>query len=755
MLFVLALAAGTPSRQTVGPASERIFKERAGKVLQERCAPCHQGAAASGGLDLAKVRDAAGLAVQAGLPEKALLFVRTRHMPPEGSTPLSQPELDALTSLFEAVASDLATGAGAGRVTLRRLNRLEYRNSVRDILGVEPIQAEGFPNDDVGYGFDTIGDVLSLSPLLFEKYIASAEQVAATAVPTKVSPTVVRQGADLDPPPNSSVTPDGELNLFANGTASTTFATSAGPGTLRVSLWGMQAGPEPARARITVRGADYGTVDVKAVRAEPMVVEIPLDLKAGQTKVEVAFVNDFYNPSHPDPGQRDRNLVVAWVELRQNPVAAPSTAARDRLLEGIAWQGNGDETARLALARLAERAFRRPVSAEERARVRAVFDRARSEGADWEEAVQAGIVFVMSSPNFLFRPESGSGKPDSQGDVALTPYELATRLAYFVWASVPDKQLLDAAKAGTLSQPEELASHVDRMLRDPRARGLADGFATQWLLLRKLEAIQADKQTFPTFTSQLREAMAEESLRLFGRIVREDLPVTEFFESKTTTLNGLLARHYGIEPKSDEWETYPVPPGRQLGILGHASILTVTSNPNRTSPVKRGKFVLEHLLGTPLPPPPPNVGVIPDDATSVKALSIKDRMERHRKDPSCVGCHRAMDPIGFALESFDGIGRTRTHDEGGFPVEKGGELPDGTKIEGPTGLKRAILAREDEFVRHLGSQLFTYALGRGPRPEDRAHINGVRDRCLKNGLRMSELVKGVVLSKPFRFRPAN
>lgn len=752
-LFVVGLAAvppivGAPARQD----SERLFQGRAGKALTAKCATCHHGSGAPGGLDLAAMKSAKALATRPGLAEKALLYIRTRHMPPAGSTPLTREELESLSELFESVATDVASGAGAGKVTLRRLNRLEYTNSVRDLLGVEAKLAADFPNDDVGYGFDTIGDVLSMSPLLFEKYIASAEQIAATVVPATAALTVLRQGAELNGPTNSNATPDGELNFFANGTANTAFATSVGQGTLKVALWAMQAGPEPAKAVIRAGGKNFGTIEVKAGRAQPLVVEIPLELSQGQTRVEVSFVNDYYNPSHPDPAQRDRNLILAWVELSQTQTTAQPSAARDRLVAGFDGKGDQDEVARLALARLAERAYRRPITAQERDRVRGVFDRAKKEGADWESAVQAGIVYALSSPSFLFRPETGAGKPDSQGDIALGPYELASRLSYFLWASVPDEALLAAAKDGSISRPDVLSLQVDRMLRDPRSRGLADGFAAQWLLLRKLEIIQPDKATFPAFTPELRSAMAQETLRLFSRVVRGNLPVTEFVASPTTDLNGLLARHYGIEPKTDGWETYTLPPERRLGILGHSSILTVTSNPNRTSPVKRGKFVLEQILGTPLPPPPPDVGVIADDLESVKTLSIRERMARHSKDPSCAGCHRAMDPIGFSLEAFDGIGRVRKVDEGGFPVEKGGDLPDGTKLDGPTGLKRAILDREDEYVRHLGSQLFTYAVGRGPRPEDRAHINGVRDRCLKNGLKMGELVKGVVLSKPFRYR---
>lgn len=751
--LVLGLAS-EPSHRTEPAAqeSERLFAQRAGKVIAAKCATCHQGTNPPGKLDLSAMRSAKALAAVPGLAEKALLYVRTRHMPPAGSAPLTQEEVDSVAALFEAVASEAATDAGAGSVTVRRLNRLEYSNSVRDLLGVEAKLAADFPNDDVGYGFDTIGDVLSTSPLLFEKYLASAESIAAEVVPTKATPTVLRQGSDLSGPENSRPTEDGELNLFANGTATTAFSTSQGTGRLRVALWAQQAGPEPAKAAIRVGGQGYGTVEVKSSRSAPLIVEIPLDLKQGETRVDVSFVNDYYNPSHSDPAQRDRNLVVSWVELRQETAAVQGSAARDRLFSGLNATSDPEERARLALARLAERAFRRPLTEPQRKAVRGVFDRARKEGVDWEGAVQAGIVYTLSSPSFLFRPEFGTGKPDAQGDLALDPYELATRLSYFLWASLPDQALLDSAKSGTLTRPEELGKQVERMLRDPRSLGLAEGFATQWLLLRKLAITQPDKKTFPSFSPELRDAMIEETLRLFARVVREDLPVTEFVASATTELDGGLARHYGIEPKSEAWQSYELPPERRLGVLGHASVLTVTSNPNRTSPVKRGKFVLEQVLGTPLPPPPPNVGVIADDSDSVRAFTIRERMSRHLRDPACAGCHRAMDPIGFSLESFDAIGRARKLDEGGFPVERGGDLPDGTKIEGPIGLKRAILAREGEFVRHLGAQLFTYALGRGPRPEDRAHLNAIRDRCLANKLRMGELVRGVVLSKPFRYR---
>lgn len=748
-LALLAVAAALPqAAQRPGQSTERLFNAKAKRLIEAKCQPCHQGASSPGGLDFSAWRSAGDAVARPEAAEKALLFVRTRHMPPEGAAPLTKAEAEDLAAFFESAASDAAAGAGAGRVTLRRLNRLEYTNSVRDLTGVVPRLAEEFPNDDVGYGFDTIGDVLSLSPLLLEKYVAAAEAVAAEMVPASVASVQTRLGADLVPPESSRVGEDSELGIFTSAAARTTFRTRPGQGKLKAVLWGQQAGPDPVRARIRVGRRDYGGIDVPGVRAAPTVVEIPLELEAGETPVEVAFLNDYYNPQHPDPAQRDRNLFVVSVELRQEAGPPKETPARRRLMQGV--HGTGDEAAAKALARFAERCYRRPLRPEEAARPAEVFRRAREQGASWEEAVQAGIVYCLSSPLFLFREEAQA----TAGDRPLAPYELAARLSYFLWASVPDDALLAAAADGSLAKPAALKAQASRMLRDPKAKGLVEGFAAQWLQLRKLELHQADPAAFPGFSPELRADMAEETRRLFASVAQGGRPVLDLLSSPTTWLSPRLARHYGIEPKSDGWAEYPVPPSRRLGVLGHASVLTLTSNPNRTSPVKRGKFVLEQILGTPLPPPPPNVGVVPDDPEAVKSGSIRERMERHRKDPSCVGCHRAMDPIGFALEAFDGVGRERTEDAG-RPVERGGELPDGTAIDGPAGLAKAVAARKGEFVRHLGAQLLTYAVGRGMRPEDRRHLDAVRDACLKGKGTFEELVLGVVASPVFTMRGPN
>jgi mono/diheme cytochrome c family protein len=748
--FLAVIGAVAAPRQDPPPSkeTEQAFQGPASAALKQKCAPCHQGAAAPNGADFAKF-DARAAVADGRLSETALLYVRTGHMPPPGSEPLTRAEAEALAGFFESAASDAAAGADAGRVAMRRLNRLEYRNSVRDLLGVEPRLVDEFPSDDVGYGFDTIGSVLTLSPLLLEKYVASAEQAVAEVFPPAAGGVQARTGDRLAAPENSRATDDGELGLFTTSVAATSFRAGAGPGTLVVVLWAQQAGPEVARARVRLGGQVLGVVDVPGTRAQPTRVEFPVELAGGDARCEVGFVNDFYNPSEPDPARRDRNLYIVSVELRQAPGPSGPSPARARLFAGVPGAEGSDEAARGALERLASRAFRRPLAGPDRARVAGVYESARKSGATWEQAVQAGVVYVLCSPSFLFRPEYGVGRADGKGNRRLGPYEIASRLSFFLWASIPDEALLKAAGEGKLADPKGIEAEVERMLRDAKSRGLAEGFASQWLQLRKLEIHQADQAVFPGFGADLRADMAEESLRAFAKIVRENRPATDFFESSRAELSGRLARHYGLEPKGEGWAEYELPPDRRLGLLGQAAVLTVTSNPNRTSPVKRGKFVLEQILGTPLPPPPPDVGVIPDDEAAVLAGSIRERMERHAKDPSCAGCHRAMDPIGFALEAFDGVGRRRTMD-GSRPVEQGGELPDGTRIEGPEGLRRALLARKGEFVRHLGSQLLTYGTGRGMRTQDRRHLDQVRDQCLAKGGRIGDLVKAVATSEPFR-----
>jgi hypothetical protein len=749
-----ALVAGLVAPSLPEPAQdsalEAEFTKKARPLLNQFCVPCHTGEGAAGGLDVAAWKTAADVLRSAGKSSRAIEYLQSRHMPPDGALQPSAAERATLVKFFQRTADEECRLADSGRVTVRRLNRSEFRRSVRDLLYVDLPLTEDFPNDDVGYGFDNIGDVLSLSPLLMEKVMLAAERAAAAAVPAAANRTKLYDASDIAQPERGRATEDGEMVLFANDTAAVNHDFGGG-GQFRVKVraWGQQAGPEVVKCRIEILGRSK-TLDVPGTREKPDSFEFPLDAPPGLGRIAVSFINDYYQPEAPDPRQRDRNFTLSSIEII-GPLnaTAPMTEARRKLFEGLA--GNPAQQAPKALARLAERAYRRPLKPGEADGVVRVYARVREVGGTFEEGIQAGIVAVLCSPHFLFRPESAAGATVAGKGEPLDDFALATRLSYFLWSSVPDATLLDLARAGKLRDPKTLEAQAIRMLQDPKAVALTEDFAGQWLLLRKLREHQPDPKAFPGFDDALRASMVREVELLFERIVREDAPVTRFLDSDTTTVDSRLAAVYGMPDPGPGWKTVKWPDANRRGLLGTAGFLAVTSNPNRTSPVKRGKYVLEQLLGSPLPPPPPDVGVVPDDAKAMAEAPLRERMERHRKDPACAVCHRAMDPIGFALENFDGAGKWRTTD-GQHPIDASGDLPDGSKFDGPAELRAVLLSRRGQFVNNLAERLLTYALGRGMRPQDRCHVEDVAARATQGGLKFSAFVRGVVTSDAFRYR---
>jgi hypothetical protein len=586
-------------------AGDKEGFEGARAFLEAHCTGCHGGEKPKGDLDLDAFRDEGSVLAEKAAWEKVLRRVRAGEMPPKARRRPEPRDVEAFTAWIDARLLDCSGPGDPGRVTIRRLNRAEYRNTIRDLLGVDFQPAEDFPSDDVGHGFDNMGDVLSLSPLLMERYIAAAEAIA-----------------DM-----------------------------------------------------------------------PQVLERILTCK-------------------PE-GRRRRK-----------------------------------ECARKVLGDLAFRAYRRPVAKEEIEMLVGFLDLADANGGKFEDGIRLGLQAVLVSPNFLFRVEAGPEGAEPGSIHPLGEFELASRLSYFLWQSMPDAELMELAGKGELRA--RLEDQVHRLLRDPKSRALVDGFAEQWLQIRNLRNLTPDRRLFPGFDDDLRRAMETETEMVFEAVMREDRSILDLLEGDFTFVNGRLARHYGMPGvEGDEFRRVSLAGTPRRGILTHGSVLTVTSNPTRTSPVKRGKWVLEQVLGAPPPPPPPEVPDLKEDEDVVLSGTLRQRMEQHRRDPNCATCHEGMDSLGFALENFDAVGAWREKD-GAFPIDASGVFPGGAPFEDLAGMRAILASRKDQFARCLTEKMLAFALGRGLEYADRCAVDEVTSALAKDGYRFSALAAAIARTSAFQ-----
>jgi cytochrome c553 len=729
-------------------AAQGATATEAARFFATWCVSCHAGERPSGGLDLSRPDGLADATFQ-----ETARRLRKGTMPPKDAAQPPKDEIVAFLALLDARAG-AASRPGPGRVTLRRLSKYEYRCSIRDLFGLDAPTGD-FPVDDSGYGFDNVADVLTVTPLLFEKYAAAAEKIAAEAIlcedpdrPPRPRVTGRRMASELPPSFREAA-----RVLFKNGRMHTEIeAPRAGEYVLRVRAWADQAGPEAAKMTFGIDGAqDGGTarreVEVPATKDAPEEYELRARVRRGTRRIAVAFTNDFYQPDNPDPAKRDRNLVVEWIEL-VGPVDRVDPPASHREIFA-ADPGGADAAARLRaiLPPLLLRAWRRPATAGE---IRRLTDLAAG-APRIEDGLRLALEAILASPHFLFRAEPdppGAAKGSTRD---LTGFELASRLSYFLWSSVPDRRLLDAAAAGRLSDLSALRAEAARMIDDPKASALAENFAAQWLELRNLDDAAPDPARFPDFDEELRDAMRRETELLFEAVLRERRPLHDLVDADFTFVNARLARHYGVQGVTgSSFRRVAAPAERGGGFLAHASVLTVTSNATRTSPVKRGKFVLDNVLDEPAPPPPPGVGALEERPDHVKGLSIRERLERHRKDPSCASCHARIDGLGFALESFDPVGAWRTRDEGA-PVDATASRPGGGTIAGLPGL-RALVREEGSLARCLAKKLFVYAIGRGVEPRDERAVAAILAALPGPEPVLRDLVLGIVELEAFRRR---
>ena len=764
-----AVAAAARSGAVVLPtaalAIQSRFDGQIKPLLNQYCGNCHLGGKDKGDVRLDQFDTIESVQKDAQTWRYVADVVHGKVMPPENKPQPTDAERELLkTWIKEALDHcDCSGPRDPGRVTVRRLNRNEYNNTVRDLLGVTDFKpADDFPADDTGYGFDNIADVLTMSPLLAEKYLAAAEQVLEKSVVTAEPPKprvikydgaqmeVTRGGGNNGPGGSRRLLSEGEVFQLVTFPAEAQYE-------IRVAAGAEQAGDEPAKVRVTLDGQELQTFDVTTGPRRPETFKVSTRVGAGEHRVAAAFVNDFYDPRQPDHRKRDRNLVVHRVEVEgplDLPPPEPTAVQKQVFFVKPGQDGLSEEQAAFkVLQRFATRAYRRPASDEEISRLLELFKLARAQGDGFEKAAAVSMSAVLVSPSFLFRIEQERSTDPSQ-PYAIDDYELASRLSYFLWSSTPDDELLAKAAAGRLREPDALKAEVRRMLVDPRSAALVSNFTGQWLQLRNLDRQAVDRKTFPNYTDELRADMRREAELFFQNLIREDRPVLDLLNADYTFVNERLARHYGIAGvRGEDFRRVSLAGTHRGGVLTMGGVLTVTAMPTRTSPVKRGKFILDQILGMPPAPPPPDVTPLGDKPQDVSAGSLRQRLERHREDPSCFSCHARMDPLGFAMERFDAVGAWRDQD-GGFPIDAAGKLPEGREFNGPDELRQVLLEHKTEFLRCFVENMLTYALGRGVEHYDRCTVRDICQSVETDGYRFGTLVTSIVTSDAFQKRRA-
>ncbi len=744
--FTLAmLTGGTSFAQGAGAATNDALAT----LLEASCLSCHQPPRPKGRVDLKALLSVEPDSIDLRTLRSLRNVLVHGDMPPEGEPRPDPAHLAAavimLDDLIRARAAAPIDGpVDPGRVVMRRLNRVEYANTIRDLLGVDFDAARFLPADEVGHGFDVIGDVLTMPPLLLEKYFDAAERIASEAFPDPLPET-----------PQVRRVPAGELRVDGRGaslrggvqhlsTNATVIARHDFPvnGLYRITIEaaGQQAGPEPVKIALQVDGRAVRTFDVPNPLEAPGAFTAEVVVNAGARRLGAAFTNDYYKADDPDPRNRDRNAAIIAISI-EGPLDAGVGGAAQRAAANrdALRQRDPERWVRDTVARLATSAFRRPVS---QADVKDLLDVAGTEGTP-ESRVRTAVTAMLVSPRFLYRPEPSSGRPRD-----LDGYELATRLSYFLWSSGPDEELLRAAGSGELNSPQGLERHATRLLADPRSIALAENFATQWLQIRDLPQRSPDPARFPGVDASLLSAMQAETILLFDAVLRENRNVRDLLACDFTFLNERLARHYGIPGvRGEHMRRVRLPRGMTGGVIAHAGVLTATSNPTRTSPVKRGKWVLEALLDDAPPPPPPGADSFEAARDKTQARTVREVLAQHRADPNCSVCHRRMDALGFALEHFDPVGRYRATDSG-LPVDSLGELPDGRTLRGMDDLQKLLLT-DQAYLRSLARHLLTYALGRGVMDADEPLVARLVE-ALEQEPTVASLVRAIVRSDAFR-----
>jgi mono/diheme cytochrome c family protein len=736
-----------------GPPNAAAFSAATKTLFEETCSECHNSTDLAGGLDVALFTSVESLAADRDRWDSILTKLKSQEMPPEDVLRPDQ-EISTLVTFLEKefARADAAMKPDPGRVTARRLNRAEYTNTIRDLLAIEFRADKNFPTDDSGDGFDNIGDVLTVSPVLMEKYLSAAGRIADRAIvalplpkPVEVEYSLRFKNLRRIDPSNVEAThrfdfdADYELKIGLPGQR----AKDAAPVTLGLWVDGRLA------HTIKVETKPSGLVYFNPYSEERIRVPVP----EGDHTLRLGFVDDpFVKTLAKEEIYKDTvNKWIGSVTVVGPFVSEGEKPSRKRIL--VCDPASGAVCVDRILASVARRAYRRPVTAAEVAALRKFVTLAKDEGQSVEQGIALAIQAMLVSPHFLFHVERDLYPTDPGRAHKISDVELASRLSYFLWNSMPDEELLSLAERRRLSSPQVLEAQMTRMLADPKASAMAENFAGQWLEIRNLDSIKPDPQKFPAWGPELREAMKTETRMFFDWILRENRPISEFIDARYTFLNEMLATYYGIEGVTGpDFRRVDLTTNERGGVLSHGSVLAVSSYPTRTSVVIRGKYILQNILGSPPPPPPPDVPALDEEAVGT-TTSLRKQMEVHRTNSVCASCHSRMDPLGFALENYDAIGKWRTMD-GGFPVDSSGKLPGGKTFSNPAELRQILSQRQFEFSRTLTEKLLIYALGRGLQRYDRPTVNEITKRMETSGYGFQTLVREVVRSLPFQSRRA-
>ena len=741
-----------------------VIGSRAGNLIQTYCVTCHNETLRTGSLSLDQVI-LDSVDKQSAVWEKVVRKLQTGAMPPQG---LPRPTPDDNEYLINHLETELDRVAVAypnpGRTAPHRLNRAEYANAVRDIFDLEINVEKLFPPDATSsHGFDNLASVLSLSPVLMEGYLSAAKTISRLAVGDPDSGRVI-ETYTLPDNLNQQDRASEEHPFGARGGIIVRhYFPVDGEYVIRTKLkrieFGIDAGKitgfeVPKQMEVMIDGIEARQFSLGGQQKSDEDLDVRISVKAGMRSLGVFFLRDRVKAEEVGKEEQAGGVVSVEVEGPYNLSGVGDTPSRRKIFSCYP-DDNSEETscAKEILSRLARNAYRRPVTDKDTQPLVGLFQAARKEGG-FDAAIGMAIQGILVSPKFLFRVE------DEPADVAvgsaypISDIELASRISFFLWSSVPDETLLDLATRGKLRDPEVMEQQVRRMMKDPRSVALVDNFATQWLRVRNLDLLSPpDPEVYPEYDQNLKIAFENESKLFFEYIINEDRSVLEFLTANYTFLNERLAKHYGISGvHGNHFRRVSLTGNEQRwGLLGKGSILTVTSYATRTSPTLRGKWVLDSILGIPPPPPPPFVPSLKDDAET-RQLSMRERMEMHRSNPVCATCHRLMDPLGLALENFDAIGGWRDLNLDKTPVDASGQLPNGTTFEGPAQLREALWQQREQFVGTFIQRVLTYALGRAVEPYDMSTVRRIMHEAAQQDYRWSSIVMAIVNSQPFQMR---
>ncbi|HEV3198627.1 MAG TPA: DUF1592 domain-containing protein [Bryobacteraceae bacterium] len=754
-------------------------------LIDRYCAGCHNDQLKSGNMSLARL-DPAHPGQNAELAEKVIRKLSAGMMPPAG---LPRPNPAAtklfLTSLETGIDQAAALHPNPGRPALHRLNRTEYANSIRDLLAVDVDVTALLPTDDMSHGFDNMADVLTVSPALMEGYIRAAGKISreavgdTTALPITATYSIPRVASQMR---HVEGTPFGTRG----GMAVVHDFPADGEYTFRLGFYYVPEGPlfgqnqgKGQQIEIAVNGVRVALLDINPAMklSNDGIKTPPLHVSAGPQRISAAFPMKFDGPMEDEFRPVEQSLVdvstgnipgmTSLPHLHELQVTGPhkvsglsDTPSRRRIFTCRPAAG-GDEVpcAKKIVSAIARQAYRRPVTDADLEGLLSFYQSGRNQG-DFESGIRTALQAIISSPEFVFRFERTPAGVAPGRNYRISDLELASRLSYFLWSGAPDEQLLTLASQGRLKDPLVLERQVRRMLADPRSESLATIFAGEWLHLQNLKDANPDLYLYPNFDKTLALSMRRETELLFASIMRDDRSVLDLLTANYTFVDERLAKHYGIpNVLGNRFRRVALTDPNRFGVLGQGSILTLTSTANRTSPVARGKYVMEVLLGTPPPNPPGNVPALRENSDArtgqvlAKPLSVRERMEEHRSNPACAACHKMMDPIGFALENFDAVGVWRTNDSG-FKIDASGQMFDGAKLDGPASLRQAILSHSDSYLSTFTENLLAYGMGRVLETYDMPVVRAIRREAARSNNRFSSFVLGIVKSAPFQMRRA-